>query len=111
MKALSRRLARLEAVSHAAADPLVSPETLRKMAAVVLLGPVDAKLRALAEEVLAEPFEDAEAERARVREKLMGDGALVPAATQPGIESEARAILRAKLLRDDVSPVASPALP
>ena len=103
MRALARRLARLEAVSHAAADPLVSPETLRKMAAVVLLGPVDAKLRAMAEEVLAEPFEDAEAERARVREKLFADGPLVPAATQPGVESEARAILREKLLRDDSS--------
>ena len=107
MRALERRLARLEAVSHAVEDDIVSPETLRKMAAVVLAGPVDAKLRAMAEEVLAEPFEDAEAERARVREKLMGDGPHDPVVHPPGVESEARAILRERLLPDDSRPADS----
>ena len=77
MRALARRLARLESVSHALQDALVSPETLQRMAAV------------------------SEAECARIREKLQGDGALVPAVDHGGVESDARRVLREKLLRDD----------
>ena len=83
MRALSRRIARLEVVSHAREEALVSPETLQRMVSI------------------------AEAERARIREKLLGDGTHVPAPIQPGVESEARARLREKLLRDD-SPGAGP---
>jgi hypothetical protein len=42
-----------------------------------------------------------DAECARVREKLMSDGPYEPAASRSGVESEVRAILRQKLLRDD----------
>ena len=86
MRALGRRIARMEAVSRAAEELLVSPEALEKMAAVV------------------------EAERARVREKLPSDGPHVPAPRPPGMESEVRARLREKLLRDDTSPATAPAL-
>jgi hypothetical protein len=77
VKALARRLARLESVSHALEDALVSPETLQRMAAV------------------------SEAECARIREKLLGNGPLVPAVGHRGIESDSRRMLREKLLRDD----------
>ena len=76
MRAWDRRLAKLEAVSHAVTHPLVSPETLERMAA----------------------------EYARIREKLLGDGPSVPAADRSMVDSPARAILRRKLLRDDSGP-------
>ena len=108
MKALDRRLARLEAMREYL-DDLVDPETLRRMAAIVLDNPLDAKLRAEAERVVARPIPDVEAECARVREKLMSDGPHVPAATRAPVESEAARILRQKLLRDDPPPAAEPA--
>ena len=77
MRALARRLARLEATRQAQEEALVAPETLRRMAAVV------------------------EAECARVREKLLGDGPHAPAARRAGVESEALRRLCEKLLRDD----------
>jgi hypothetical protein len=83
MRGLERRLARLESRREAQELALVSPETLEKMAAVI------------------------EAQRARIREKLLGDGPHVPALRQPGVESEARARLREKLLRDDPGPAES----
>jgi hypothetical protein len=67
----------LEAARQAQEEALVGPETLLKMAAVY------------------------DAECARVREKLMSDGPYEPAASRSGVESEVRAILRQKLLRDD----------
>jgi len=70
----------LETVSNARDEALVSPETFQKMADVI------------------------EAERARVREKLLSDGPHVPVAARPGVYSEARQRLRDKLLRDDPSP-------
>ena len=76
MRGLERRLARLEAKSAAREAALVAPETLR-MAAVH------------------------DAVCARVREKLFGDGPHDPAPIQNGVESNARRILREKLLRDD----------
>ena len=85
MRTLARRVARLEAASRAAEELLVSPEALEKMAAVH------------------------DAECARLREKLLGDGPFVPAPRQPGVESEVRARLREKLLRDDTSPATAPA--
>ena len=81
-------------------DELVDPDQLRRMAAIVLDDALDAKLRAVAATVLARPIEDIEAERARVREKLMSEGPHEPAPRQPGVESEAMARLREKLLRD-----------
>ena len=83
MKALARRLARLEAAREAREEALVAPETLERMAAVH------------------------DAECARIREKLLGDGPHVPVSIPPGVELEARARLREKLLRDDV-PTAGP---
>lgn len=83
MRGLERRLARLEATRAAGDEALVAPETLQRMAAV------------------------SEAECARIREKLFADGPHVPAPIPPGVESEARARLREKLLRDDV-PAAGP---
>ena len=83
MKALERRLARLEVRSHAREEALVSPETLQRMASI------------------------AEAECARVRETLFADGPHVAAPIQPGVESEARARLCEKLLRDDSPPAES----
>ena len=80
MRGLERRLARLETASRAAEEALVSPETLEKMAAIH------------------------DAECARLREKLLGDGPFVPAPRKPGVESEIRARLREKLLRDDSPP-------
>ena len=80
MSGLERRLARLEAVTQARDEALVSPETLEKMAAIH------------------------DAECARLREKLLGDGPFVPAPRKPGVESEIRARLREKLLRDDSPP-------
>ena len=85
MKALERRLSRLEVVSRTREEALVGPETLRQMAAVH------------------------DAECARIREKLLSDGPHVPADSRPGVDSEARAILRQKLLRDDALPAAGPA--
>ena len=85
MRGLERRLARLETASRAAEEALVSPEAFEKMAAVQ------------------------DAECARLREKLLGDGPFVPAPRKPGVESEARARLREKLLRDDTSPATAPA--
>ena len=85
MRGLERRLARLETASRAAEEALVSPETLEKMAAIH------------------------DAECARLREKLLGDGPFVPAPREPGVESEIRARLREKLLRDDTSPATAPA--
>jgi hypothetical protein len=85
MKALARRIVRLEAVSQAVEDALVRPEALRKMAAII------------------------EADCARAREKLLGDGPHEPAPRQPGIESEAMRILRAKLLREDAPLTVEPA--
>ena len=79
MRAMERRLARLESVSHAQEAALVTPEALEKMAAVD------------------------EAECARLREKLLSDGPFVAAPRKPGVESEVRARLREKLLRDDSS--------
>ena len=55
----------------------------------------------------AQPIEDLEAERARVREKAMSDGPRVPAGNRSLVDSEARAILRQKLLRDDPPTVES----
>ena len=101
MRALARRLARLEAMREYL-DDLVGPEQLRRMAAIVLDNPLDAKLRAEAERVVARPMEDVEAERARVRQKLLGDGPLVPAGNHAPVDSEAARILREKLLRDDL---------
>ena len=108
MKALGRRLARLEAMREYL-DDLVDPETLRRMAAIVLDNPLDAKLRAEAERVVARPIPDVEAERARVRAKLLGDGPRVLAANRVSVDSDAARILRQKLLRDDPPPAAAPA--
>jgi hypothetical protein len=80
VKALARRLSRLEAVSHAREDALVTPKTLRRMAAVH------------------------DAECARIREKLMGEGPHEPAVDRSPVGSEARRILYDKLLRDDAPP-------
>jgi hypothetical protein len=82
VRGLERRLARLEGVSHAREEALVSPETLRTMAAIH------------------------DAECARVREKLMSDGPHVPVEHHSPVESEARQILREKLLGPDVAPAA-----
>ena len=82
MRALERRLTRLEVVSRTREEALVSPETLQKMAA------------------------EYDAACARVREKLLGDGPHVPAANRPPVDSEAARILRQKLLRDDPPPSA-----
>jgi hypothetical protein len=70
----------LEATRAARDEALVAPETLIRMAAVH------------------------DAECARIREKLMSDGPHVPVEPRPGVESDARRILRQKLLRDDSSP-------
>jgi hypothetical protein len=77
VRALERRLARIEAARRTEDDALVRPETLQRMAAAN------------------------EAECARIREKLLGGGPCVPVAGGSGVESEAHAILREKLLRDD----------
>ena len=53
MKALGRRLARLEAMREYM-DDLVSPETLHRMAAIVLESPLDQNLRAEAEGILGQ---------------------------------------------------------
>ena len=82
MRAMERRLARLEATRAARDEALVAPETLMRMAEIV-------------------------AERARIREKLLGDGPVVPALDHGGVESEARRRLREKLLRDDPQPAES----
>jgi hypothetical protein len=76
VRALERRLTRLEVVSRTREEALVSPESLQKMAA----------------------------ECARVREKLLGGGPHVPAANRAPVDSEAARILRQKLLRDDLPP-------
>ena len=83
MRGLERRLSRLEAARQAQKETLVSLETFNKMATVY------------------------EAECARIREKLLGDGPHVAVSPAPGVESEARAILREKLLRDDPPPAES----
>ena len=83
MRALERRLARLEVAREAREEALVGPDTLQRMAAIY------------------------DAERARNREKLMSDSPYVPAPAEPGVESEARRRLREKLLRDDPSPAES----
>jgi hypothetical protein len=88
-------------------DDLVTPDQLQRMAAIVLHDPLDEKLRAVAAEVLARPIEDTEAECRRIREKLLSDGPHNPAPRQAGVESEARARLREKLLRDDPGPAES----
>jgi hypothetical protein len=106
VKALERRLARLEAMREYL-DDLVDPEQLRRMAAIVLNDPLDEKLRAVATTVVAQPIEDLDADRARVREKLMSDGPHVAADNRSRVDSEARAILRQKLLRDDSPPAES----
>jgi hypothetical protein len=108
VRALDRRLARLEAMREHL-DDLVGPEQLRRMAAIVLDNPLDVKLRAEAERLVAQPIGDVDAERARVREKLLGDGPHVPAGDRPKVDSDAARILRQKLLRDDVLPAAGPA--
>jgi hypothetical protein len=82
LRGIERRLTRLEAASHPREEALVSPETLRKMAAVH------------------------DAECARIREKLFADGPHVPIVDRPGVESEARRRLREKLLGPDVAPAA-----
>jgi hypothetical protein len=79
MKALERRVSRLEVVSRAREEALVSPETLLKMAAVN------------------------DAESARVREKLLADGPHVPAGDRAAVDSEAHRILRQKLLGSEGS--------
>ena len=106
MRGLDRRLARLESMREYF-DELVDPDQLRRMAAIVLANPRDQKLRAEAERIFVEPQADTEAERARVREKLMGDGPHVPVEDRSPVESEARQILREKLLRDDSPPAES----
>ena len=83
MKALERRLARLEVRSHAREEALVSPETLQRMVSI------------------------AEAECARVREKLMSDGPHIPVEARPCVKSEARRRLQEKLLGDDPPPADS----
>ena len=83
MRALDRRLSRLESVSHALDEALVSPEALKRMAAVT------------------------QAECARVREKLMSDGPHEPAGDCSRVDSDARRPLREKLLRDDPPPAES----
>ena len=108
MKALGRRLARLEAMREYL-EELVDPEQLRRMAAIVLHDPLDERLRAVAAEVLARPIEDTEAECRRIREKLLSDGPHVPVDNRSGVDSEARAILRQKLLRPDDPSAAEPA--
>ena len=77
MKGLERRIARLEATRAAGDEALVAPETLMRMAAVH------------------------DAECARIREKLLRDGPFVPAVDYGGVESDARRVLREKLMRDD----------
>ena len=109
MRALARRLARLEAMREYL-DELVEPEQLRRMAAIVLHDPLDEKLRAVAATVLARPFEDVEAACAHVREKLLGDGPHVSSDDRSTDDSAARRILRDRLLRDD-SPSAESAHP
>jgi len=108
MKALTRRLSRLEAMREHLGD-LVDRDQLQRMAAIVLDNPLDAKLRVEAERVLVRPLVETEAERARVREQLLGDGPHEPVEEHPEVESDARRILRQKLLRDDAPPTAEPA--
>ena len=110
MRALGRRLARLEAMKEHL-DEIVSPEQLQRMAAIVLKDPLDEKLQAEAARVLAPTPADAEAVRARVREKLLGNGPHVPTGDRPQVESEARRILREKLLRPDAPAAAEPVRP
>ena len=105
MRRLERRLARLEAMKEYL-DDLVDPEQLQRMAAVVLDSSLDQKLRAEAERIFVNPQGDIEAECRRIREKLLSGGPHVPAGERPGVESDARRILREKLLRDDVPPAA-----
>ena len=81
MRALGRRLARLEAMSEHV-DGLVDPDTLQRMA-------------------------DIESECRRAREKLLGDGPHDPAVDRSPVDSEARRILCDKLLRDDPPPAES----
>lgn len=107
MRGLERRLSRLEAMKEYL-DELVDPDQLRRMAAVVLNDPLDTKLRAAAERIVVMPQGNIEAERARVREKLMGDGPQFPASDHPPVDTDARRILRRKLLRDDVAPAEEP---
>ena len=80
MRGLHRRVARLESVTTTHEAALVSPEALEKMASSY------------------------EAECARIREKLLGDGPLVPVPDRSGVDSEIRRRLREKLLRDDPPP-------
>lgn len=81
MRALDRRLARLETMSQHV-EGLVDPETLQRMAQI-------------------------EAERARIREKLLSDGPHEPAVDRAHGDSDARRSLRDKLLRDDAPPAES----
>ncbi len=77
MRAMTRRLARLEVASREQEELLVSPETLQRM---------------------AEIYEDS---CARAREKLLGGGPHIPVVHRDEVDSPARRILREKLLRDD----------
>jgi len=77
VRAMERRLARLEVARAARDEALVGPDVLLRMAAVT------------------------DAECARIREELLGDGPFIPAVDHGGVESDARRMLREKLLRDD----------
>jgi hypothetical protein len=83
---------------------LVDPDQLRRMAAIVLHGPLDERPRAVATTVVARPIADVEAEYTRVREKLLGHGPHVPAPDGTATDSDARRRLSAKLLGSDVPP-------